>query len=68
MKCSVCERAVSYGAMSLSLINDDAYTINLCHHCRAKLFGAEVDERVRRLVALKGWVQPPLLRSEHFRR
>ncbi len=57
MKCSICDRHCGYGALCLSIITDEIDTVNLCHHCRAKLFGSEVDERVRRLVRLKGWVQ-----------
>jgi len=57
VKCSICDRHCGYGALCLSIITDEIDTVNLCYHCRAKLFGSEVDERVRRLVRLKGWVQ-----------
>ncbi len=57
MKCSVCGRHAGFGTLCLSIVTDQIDTVNLCHHCRTKLLGTEVDERVRRLVALKGWTQ-----------
>ena len=60
MKCSICERPVAFGGICISIFTDQIDTVNICHHCREQLFGKEVDERVRRLVRLRGWVQPRL--------
>ena len=60
MKCSVCGKPCSYGALCLSVLSDQFDTVNLCNRCRQQLLGKEVDERVRRLVRLRGWVQPRL--------
>ncbi len=57
MKCSICESRCGYGALCLSIVSDEIDTVNLCQRCRVKLLGKEIDERVRRLVRLKGWVQ-----------
>ncbi len=57
MKCAICQKSCGYGALCLSIVTDEIDTVNLCHHCREQLLGKEVDERVRRLVRMHGWVQ-----------
>lgn len=60
MKCSVCEAACGWGALVVSVVGTETDTVQVCNRCRRTLLGPEVDERVRRLVRLKGWVQPAL--------
>jgi len=60
VKCMVCEAELKWGAISISTFLDEIYTINICQRCRHKLLGAEIDDRVTRLIRLKSWVQPRL--------
>ncbi len=57
MKCSICDRPCGYGALCLSIVTDQIDTVNICNRCRSQLFDRTTDERVRRLVRLKGWIQ-----------
>lgn len=60
MRCAVCARPLGYGALCLSVVHEAIETVNLCTSCRRTLLGAEVDDRVGRLMRLKGWTQPRL--------
>lgn len=58
MKCAICEKAVGYGALMIALYSDRVETVTLCTRCRHTLLGAEVNERVAKLVRMSGWTQP----------
>jgi hypothetical protein len=60
MRCTVCAKQCSYGAIVLSLVTDEIDTVILCTTCRRHLLTPEIDDRVARLVRLKGWTQPRL--------
>jgi len=60
MKCSVCGNTLGWGALVLSSVDDEIYTVNICGRCKRTLLGSEVCERVTRFIRLKAWVQPRL--------
>lgn len=60
MRCSICSTIIDWGGCCITFVEVQLYTVNLCRKCRQQLFGPEVDMRVRKLVAHRGWQQPTL--------
>lgn len=58
MRCAICANQVGFGALMIALYTDRVETVTLCTSCRRKLLGADVDERVSKLVRHSGWTQP----------
>lgn len=44
----------------IALYSDRVETVTLCTKCRRQLLGAEVDDRISKLIRHAGWVQPTL--------
>jgi hypothetical protein len=60
VRCVVCGQPGRHGCMTLTLTQDKQYTVTICGGCRVKLFGAEIDNRLLRLIRARGWIQEPL--------